>query len=77
MRERDVIERRLERGRHRSLGEVLIRYGVPICRIYRWRQQALPAFPPAIRITGEREPFFPFLPLIRWEIEFVRRKRAA
>jgi hypothetical protein len=74
MSERDVIERTLQRFRYRSLTDVLTRYNAPICHVWRWRQ-AEPAFPPPIRIVGEREPFFAFFPLIRWEIDFQRRRR--
>lgn len=73
--ERDVIERRLERSRYRSVTETLERYGVPFCRLYRWRAAATPAFPPAVRVCGERESFFLLLGLVAWELSAMRRHR--
>ena len=67
------MERTLERSQYRSVAEVLERYGVPICALYRWRARA--AFPAAVPVGYDREPFFPFLPLVRWEIAYQRTRR--
>lgn len=79
-----AVVRTLERSSYRSVPEVLDRYGVPICRLYAWRERG--DFPPAVHVGYRSDrhkvaprlyTFFNFLSMVRWELARHGRRGAA
>jgi hypothetical protein len=69
-----MIHRGLERSHYRSTGEVLVRYGVPLQKLELWCVHDAAPFPAPVEVSGERDQFWHFLHLVRWEVTFRRRR---